>query len=405
MDESKKPDEAAAQSQPARDNAPHPAPEKPKKRRRRWLRGIGLTLLVLFLLLVAARLAMPSALRWYVNRTIDQSPLYDGKIGEIDVHLYRGAYSINDIRLIKTSGNVPVPLFSAKRLDLAIEWGALLNGKVVGRVLMDQPELNFVDAGDESSSQSGVGGPWLKILDDLFPFDLNKAVIRDGSIHFRAYEKKPPVDVYMSNLQATVDNLKNIRDETTPMMASVKAEALAMDHAKFQYEMKFDPFSYRPTFEMAVRLLGLEVTKLNDFARAYGGIDFEKGSFDLVVEVEAKEGLLEGYVKPLFRNLTVMHVPTDAKEDNPLEFFWEAVVGVTTKILSNPPRDQLATNIPLSGDLTAPKTNIFTVVLNVLRNAFIRAYLPKLQGNVAEDINHLQFGKGSVVEPNPVGKD
>ena len=36
------------------------------------------------------------------------------------------------------------------------------------------------------------------------------------------------------------------------------------------------------------------VDSMRNFARAYGGIDFEKGTFSLVVEVEAKEGLLEG---------------------------------------------------------------------------------------------------------------
>jgi hypothetical protein len=380
-------------------------PRQPKKRRRRWLRVAGVVIAVIIVALVAARLALPSFLRWYVNRTIDQNPLYDGRIGDIEVHLYRGAYTIDDIRLIKTSGNVPVPLFSAKRVDLALQWGALLHGKVVGRVLMEQPELNFVDAGDEASSQTGVGGPWLEILDELFPFDLNRAEIRDGSLHFRAYERKPPVDLYLSDLQATVDNLKNIRNDITPMLATVTAQGMAMNSGKFQYEMKLDPFSYKPTFQMAMRLIGLDVTKLNDFARAYGGIDFEQGSFDLVVEVDAKEGLLEGYVKPLFRHLSVLNIPKDVKEDNPLELFWEAVVGVTTKLLSNPPRDQLATRIPLSGDLSAPQTNVFAVVLNVLRNAFVRAYLPRLQGNVAQDINPLVFGKGSIVETGSVGKD
>src|SRR5688500_14130895 len=92
----KKADEADAKSPPKTD--------KPKKRRRRWGRILGIALLILIVLVVAARLAMPSALRWYVNRTIDQNPMYDGQIGEIDVHLYRGAYSIQDIRLNKTSG-------------------------------------------------------------------------------------------------------------------------------------------------------------------------------------------------------------------------------------------------------------------------------------------------------------
>jgi hypothetical protein len=88
---------------------PKKAPEsdaKPK-RKRRWLRRIGVALGVLLVLLVAVRLAMPAGIKWYVNRVIDRDPLYDGRIGDIDVHLWRGAYTINDIRLNKVTGKRP----------------------------------------------------------------------------------------------------------------------------------------------------------------------------------------------------------------------------------------------------------------------------------------------------------
>src|SRR5688572_18734542 len=226
---------------------------------------------------------MPTAVAWYVNRTIDQSPLYDGKIGDVDIHLWRGAYSIEDVRLIKTTGAVPVPLFSSRRVDFQLEWGALLHARAVGRVAMIEPELNFVDSAKDSEDQTGEGGPWLDIIQDLFPFKINSAVVTRGQIHFRAPEANPPVDVYLTHVEATVTNLGNIRDETTPLVSTVTARALAMDHAKFEYEMKLDPFSYRPTFQLAVRLLGLDVTKTNNLARAYGAFDFERGFFDLVI--------------------------------------------------------------------------------------------------------------------------
>jgi hypothetical protein len=40
----------------------------------------------------------------------------------------------------------------------------------------------------------------------------------------------------------------------------------------------------------------------------------------------------------------------------------------------------------------------------VLYNAFIRAYLPRLQG-VTPQISGLEFGRGSVVEPSVVGNE
>src|SRR4051794_32103462 len=101
----------------AQDSAP--ATDAKKRHPHRWRRRILISLAILVILLGIARAMLPSALRWYVNRVIDRNPLYDGKIGAIEVHLWRGAYSIDDVRLIKTTGNVPIPLFSAKRVDFA----------------------------------------------------------------------------------------------------------------------------------------------------------------------------------------------------------------------------------------------------------------------------------------------
>src|SRR6185369_14784860 len=131
-----------------------------KQVRRSRLRKVFFLFLFLLVPLIAVRAALPMMLRWYVNRTIDSSPTYEGRIGGIDVHLWRGAYTINDIRLLKRTGNVPVPLLQAKHIDLAVQWKHLLHRRIVGHVLIDQPELNFVDAPDPVDSQTGVG-PWL----------------------------------------------------------------------------------------------------------------------------------------------------------------------------------------------------------------------------------------------------
>jgi hypothetical protein len=399
----------ATTDQPTQADQPAETPTPRKKRRdrhrhrRRWFRISGGGIVVIIILLIVGRAMLPWALRSYVNRTLDQHPQYDGKIGDIDVHLWRGAYSIEDIRRVKTSGNVPVPLFASKRLDLAIEWPALMAGEIVGRVAIDEPELNFVDSGSDAQDQTGAGGPWLEILEDLFPFKINSLRVNRGSIHFRAFDTDPPVDLYIADLDASILNLTNIHDEVTPLVSTVEASGQAMGHAPLQYKMQFDPFSYRPTFKMALRLIGLDVTKTNQLTRAYGAFDFERGWFDLVIEVDAKEGSLEGYVKPLFRNLTVLSLRDDVKEDNVIEVFWEALLGVATEILENQPRDQFGTIVNFTGDLSNPQLNILEIVGNVLRNAFIRAYLPRLHGE-ATQLEGLQFTPGKVSDPiAPIG--
>jgi hypothetical protein len=252
--------------------------------------------------------------------------------------------------------------------------------------------LNFVDAPTEDESQTGAGGPWLQMIRDLFPFKINSAIIQDGSIHFRAYKTPQPLDVYLSKVQLTIDNLTNIRDETHPLVSTVQATALVMDQAKLEYKMVMDPFSYRPTFHMATRILGLDVTKLNDLALAYGKFDFKRGWFDLVIETDSKEGQLTGYVKPLFRNLQVFSLGEDIKNDNPLQFFWQALVGAVTSILKNQTRDQFGTLIPFTGDVsTTTSTDLLATIGNILRNAFVRAYLPRLQSG-QKIVEGLEFG-------------
>lgn len=340
---------------------------------------------------------LPGFVRDYVNRTLDRNPNYAGTIGDIGIHLWRGAYSINDISISKTVGNVPVPLFAAKQVDFAIQWDALRHRKIVGRVLVIEPELNFVDGDGEDEDQTGAGGPWLSMIRDLFPFKINSGIIRNGSVHFRANKGSIPVDVHLTELQARIDNLGNIADETKPLVSTVSATALAMKHARLDYKMTLDPFSYRPTFQMGVRLIGLDVTTLNDLALAYGKFDFKHGWFDLVIETDSKEGQMTGYVKPLFRNLKVFSLTEDIKKDNVLEFFWQALIGGTTSLFKNYSRDQFGTRIPFSMDASgSTSTDILATVGNVLRNAFLRAYLPKLEN--VETTEGLQFGPPEFME-------
>jgi hypothetical protein len=137
---------------------------------------------------------------------------------------------------------------------------------------------------------------------------------------------------------------------------------------------------------MALRLLGLDVTKLNDLALLYGKFDFKRGWFDLVVEADSKEGQITGYVKPLFRNLRVFSLAADIKEDGVLQFFWQALVGGATTLFKNFHRDQFGTMIPFSADASgATSADILATVGNVLRNAFVRAYLPRLEVGQSSD--------------------
>lgn len=88
---------------------------------------------------------------------------YQGHIADVDIALWRGAYVIHELNIVKTSEKVPVPFFEARSIDLSISWRALWAGQVVADVEFSRPELHFVD-GKNSQSQSGSGTDWQAAL-------------------------------------------------------------------------------------------------------------------------------------------------------------------------------------------------------------------------------------------------
>ena len=74
----------------------------------RWLQW---TIIILAVLLVAMRLALPWAIKSYVNHHLSKISDYSGRVENIRVHLWRGAYEIDRISINKTEGKIPVPFF------------------------------------------------------------------------------------------------------------------------------------------------------------------------------------------------------------------------------------------------------------------------------------------------------
>ena len=130
-------------------------------------RRLGLLVLIVILLLVVLRLLLPAMIERVVNRQLAQMGDYSGQVADVDVALWRGAYVLHGLRIDKVSGQVPVPMLDAPRIDIALSWRNLLRGAIVARVRFEQPELNFVDGRGGGESLTGAGVDWRQQLEDL----------------------------------------------------------------------------------------------------------------------------------------------------------------------------------------------------------------------------------------------
>ncbi|UNT12378.1 DUF748 domain-containing protein [Pseudomonas sp. I3-I5] len=331
----------------------------------------------LIVLLVALQLALPYLVRDYLNEKLADMGDYRGQVSDVDLAWWRGAYTVNGLKIVKTTGKVPVPFLDAPVIDISVSWHSLWYDRaVVAEVAFMRPELNFVDGGDKQNSQTGQGTDWRQQLDKLLPITLNEVVIDDGVLTFHNFNSKPPVTLKATQLQASVRNLTNIRDEAGRRDASFEARALVAGDAKVESRATFDPFSDFDDFEFRLRATGIELRRLNDFASAYGKFDFKAGHGDVVIEAEATNGRLNGYIKPLLRDVEVFDWQQDVEDKDKGLFrsVWEALVGATETVLKNQPKNQFATRVELSGSVRRQNISAFEAFLQILRNGFVQAF-------------------------------
>lgn len=329
------------------------------------------------LVLLGLRIALPFWLTGYVNRALSQLEGYEGRVEDIDLHLFRGAYQIEGPTIRRTTPPVTeAPLFEATVIDLSISWHGLLRGALVGDVMLRQPVLNFVDV-PGAADQTGAGKPWQEVARDLMPLRVDRFSVVDGEVHWRNFQSTPPVDVYLQQIELTARNLRNTLGKGDALPATVTGEALVMKSGRLELDAAADPLAQPMDFDLDARLLGARLAELNPWLRAYAGLDAAGGELDAVLELTAQNGEFSGYLKPLARHIDLV----DAQQDtNLLDRLYESGAGLITELLENQPRDQLATRVPIEGRLEDPEASLWPTLVNVLRNAFVEAFRPRFEG-------------------------
>ncbi len=349
-------------------------PERPSPMRRiarvgrRVERRTRNVLIGLVVLLVAARIAAPLVIEAYLDHRLEELDGYTGGVDDVDLALYRGAYEIEGMRILKTGGGAPVPFFSVREIDLSIEWGALFDGKIVAEAVLHRPSLNFVLEGDEA--QSGAEIDWSALVSDFVPLTVNRLAVHRGEVHYRAYDRRPEVDVCARHVELTAFDLSTRRREGAPLPSRVHLDAIVQRSGKLVADARIDPFADDPTFALSLRLRELEARELNPLLRAYAGVDAETGQIYLYSQVRGHGGRFQGYVKPMAHQLSVFQFGEGGGFVDQLgDFFTEIVL----EIFENHGNDTLAVDVPISGSFEQPEVSTWAVVVSALKNAFIEA--------------------------------
>jgi len=346
-------------------------------------------ILTVLLILVLARLALPYFVTNYVNKVLADIEGYTGSIDDVDISLYRGAYQIHGLELFSVQDEIKTPFVAIKTIDLSVEWKALFDGAVVGEVLLLNPELNFAAAPASGEVQTGEENDWTKTVTDLIPLQINRFEINNGKISYIDNYVEPKVDIYFNEFNAVATNLNNSTDSQEDLPSNLKVNSLSIGNGRLVATADLNILKEVPDFDLNVSFEDVNIPALNDFFKAYAGVDAESGSFNFYTEVALIDKELNGYFKPLTKDLKVLK--WSQEEEKFFGKVWEGIVGLAGNIIENHGKDQVGTKVPISGNIENFEVGVWKSIIELLKNA----YFAPLKGEIDKSINPDSVKKDS----------
>jgi uncharacterized protein DUF748 len=218
-----------------------------------------------------------------------------------------------------------------------------------------------------------------------------KEVSNDPGVHLKVREVRvsgstfgfvnkdgrPEYRVFLADADITLRNFSNQRTEGEAV-AVLKGRFMGSGDTAVKAVLR--PEVKGPDFEIDARIENTDMKAMNDLLRAHGNLDVVSGVFSVYTEINVKNGRVNGYVKPIFRDLDVFDRTQDANKKFGQKLK-ERAVDVAAKVFKNRKRDEVATVADIAGPVEDPKANTFQVVINLVRNAFVKAILPGFESS------------------------
>lgn len=347
--------------------------------KKKWIWTIVLALL---LVLVGGRIYLPYWVTDYVNKVLDEIPDHQGQIADVQISLLRGAYVIDSLVIENTEGQAPVPFVQIQKIDLSVEWRALLDGAIVGEVILDQPEL-ILSITEDGQESYGEDVDWTEPLKELMPLQINRLELVEGRIVYKDLSADPKVNLALDQVQAYATNLRNSADNEEVLPSELQFNAVSIGAGRLNISGDINVLKVVPDMDVDVEFEAADITAFNDVLKAYLAVDAEQGKMSVYSEILITDSQLEGYVKPIIQDLKLVNWQRDKKR--PLQLVWESIAGVVLELFENQRKDQFATKVPMRGDLSDPKTKILPTITNIFKNAFFQAFKKDVDDTISLD--------------------
>ncbi|HYH45244.1 MAG TPA: DUF748 domain-containing protein [Thermoanaerobaculia bacterium] len=281
------------------------------------------------------------------------------------------------------------------------EFGSKHREVRVDDVTVQGLKLDYLHNAGKDAAEEKRAEKVAEVAKDQTPETLMRIVqlrLRDSELGLVDRSRDRPYRVFLDSTDLDVSNV-SAGFVNGPAKAELTGHFMGTGAAHARATFRADPKG--PDFDLNVAIEGAQLASMNDLLRNYAKLDVVAGTFSLYSEMTVRNGRIDGYVKPLYKDVDVYDSEQD--KDKPfLNKIYEKVVGGLSHLLDNKPRDEVATVIDISGPLDNPNTSIWDTAVGVLSNAFVKAILPGFQ----REFDAVREGRGTKSEKKEdEGKD
>ena len=359
---------------------------------RRALRFLAVALACAALVVVAVSLALDPLATWRTRRMLRGVDGINAHFSKVSVSVRDLSYQITDLRIEKRRGEEKaLPLFEARSIRLELLWRELVRGKLVGRVDLDRPRLNVVEASGPGEQDEEVGNPraraagqevqetpalWRKVAQRT-PFLLDRVRVRRGeALWIDAREPGKP-SLRIHEIEATFENLAPRPALAREAPTVLAARGTIQGSGRASVFATADPLARKLTFAGHGMIQGLELAELEPLLASKNDVVPERGTVDLSLRFRAEAGRLSSGVRPVLHG-----VGTRPAKPGPLPKLKSFLADASLNIFKDdaPGRSAAETTIPIEGRLDDPELRLLPTLLGVVRNSFVRGLSDALRG-------------------------
>ena len=196
--------------------------------------------------------------------------------------------------------------------------------------------------------------------------------LTNSQIGFVNEAAEPSYRVFMSDMNLELKNLSNHADQAR---SEFHAQGAFMGSGTTVVSGSAQAMASPADFDARLKLDDAILTDLNDFLMAHEGMDVADGLLSVYSEITVKEGKVDGYIKPLIRNLKIYDKQKDKGKSfgkrvkmHFLQFLADAFENRSTQ--------EVATVIRISGSTSDPEVGEWQAILKLIGNGFSNAVLP-----------------------------